>query len=631
MISICIPVYNYAVAQLVGELKKQIGRLRVPVEIVIVDDGSEERWKVENRKACSGINYFELPENTGRSRIRNLLVEKAAYDFLLFLDCDTLPVSDDFLEKYLEAVEQADCPVACGGIAYKSEKPPRNMQLRWKYGRARESLPVFQRKKNPWKSFSTGNFLVRRDVFEKIKFEEELTRYGHEDTLFGYQLKKEKIPVVQIDNPVYHLNIEDNGTFLEKTDVAVENLTRICTLLSFDPGFIRDVRLLKTYYDLRKKRLAGWFYIVFVLTAPFIRFLLESGRGNIRMFDFYKLGMLMRDFKENDKKMPVMPVVWQLAILHLESKTLITGVILKKAPLTPGKKRRAIRHFYTVVRSYFVSPLRLRDIRIKIAGRNLKTRTKKRGGFILEIDRVEAEEVEIFLNESDIPLHILQIYPLAFHTEACPFKIISDIDDTILVSYTARFFKRMKTLLVKTPHKRKTVGYTRQMFEHLKQYNACIYYVSRSESNLFHIITAFLVYNRLPLGMLFLTPYLNLWQLAFMKKAVGFKLKHMRWLLENSGDKKYILFGDDSQRDMDFYAQIAREYPGRIIKVYIRQTLKRRLWHQQVKWEKLKAAGVPVTYYNSFENPGFEKKEIDKLIANACGLTETVEKEEKRM
>ena len=64
--------------------------------------------------------------------------------------------------------------------------------------------------KNPYHSFKSNNFLIRKSIFSKIRFNENITSYGHEDTQLSLEFKKNKIKILQIDNVVYHDGIENN-------------------------------------------------------------------------------------------------------------------------------------------------------------------------------------------------------------------------------------------------------------------------------------------------------------------------------------------------------------------------------------------------------------------------------------
>ncbi|MBK9012976.1 MAG: hypothetical protein IPM82_02230 [Saprospiraceae bacterium] len=64
----------------------------------------------------------------------------------------------------------------------------------------------------------TNNFLIPRQLFLEIQFDETLRQYGHEDTLFGMELARRQVPIVHIDNPLEHIGLEPVDVFLRKTE-----------------------------------------------------------------------------------------------------------------------------------------------------------------------------------------------------------------------------------------------------------------------------------------------------------------------------------------------------------------------------------------------------------------------------
>jgi phosphatidate phosphatase APP1 len=55
------------------------------------------------------------------------------------------------------------------------------------------------------------------------------------------------------------------------------------------------------------------------------------------------------------------------------------------------------------------------------------------------------------------------------------------------------------------------------------------------------------------------------------------KLRCIRPILDLYPNLRFILVGDSNERDPEIYRQIVREYPGRILAVYIHRILGRRL------------------------------------------------------
>lgn len=294
MISICIPIYNHYTYPLVRRLRTQVDLAdRDDYEIVCIDDHSSGYYISQNKGIANLATYVQLEWNVGRAKIRNLFLKYAKGEYLLFMDCDSL-VPDLFLSKYSKTLS-AKPSVVVGGRVYDERGNNTAHRLRYLYGTKVESQPVEVRVRHPYHSFQTSNFMVRRDVLERIRFDESITKYGHEDTLFGYQLERHRIPIMHIDNPVVNGEVEENAEFLHKTVEAVENLAGIYDRMWEDQRFCESVKLLSTYSRVRRMRLQGVVYFVFKLFKVPMESHFVSGNGiSLNQFSFYKLGLLIK-------------------------------------------------------------------------------------------------------------------------------------------------------------------------------------------------------------------------------------------------------------------------------------------------------------------------------------------------
>ena len=101
MLSILLPFYNFDIQQLVQDLHRQCTQAAIPFEILCYDDVSAPRFRQLNASVAdlAGVNYVELEENVGRSRIRNSLGKAAQFDYLLFMDCDSQVVRNDYIRQ----------------------------------------------------------------------------------------------------------------------------------------------------------------------------------------------------------------------------------------------------------------------------------------------------------------------------------------------------------------------------------------------------------------------------------------------------------------------------------------------------------------------------------------------------
>ncbi len=302
MLSICIPIYNQDINELVAALHNQAIHLEIPYEIICIDDCSEKSFIKLNEDTCSkSSKYIKLDQNIGRSKIRNLFLNYSRFDYLLFLDCDSVIISENFISKYNTFLKEEIPLVICGGRIYDKTKPPRQKRLRWKYGSLKESQPFNIRQKNPNKSFMTNNFVISRKILENLKFDERLSQYGHEDTLFGFQLKKNNISIKHIDNPVLNGELETNSEYLKKTEFAFSNLKYVLEISNFNKDLIKDITILKYYEKCRRIGLRWIIIALFIVFKPFLKFILSAGIANLFLFNFYKLGYFGVQMKLNKK------------------------------------------------------------------------------------------------------------------------------------------------------------------------------------------------------------------------------------------------------------------------------------------------------------------------------------------
>lgn len=294
MISILIPVYNYDVVPLVNVLYNQAAHLKIAVEIRVVDDHSTNQEIVRNNSKVSRLEqvYYEhFEENLGRTATRNHLAAQARYDWLLFLDADMWPGSPDFLKIYAENLQENE--LIFGGIQYESHKTA-GKELRWKYGTFREAQNVSRRKKNPFLSVLSAVMLIKRDCFLKANDFLE-NRYGL-DVLFTANLKKLDAKVLHIDNPAFHLGLEDNAVFIAKSKMAMQSIA----YFDINKQIPKDHRgIQKMAKKLQKLGLLRHFLRLYMRFEPQIIRNLHSANPSLIVFDIYRLHVLIENNAKN--------------------------------------------------------------------------------------------------------------------------------------------------------------------------------------------------------------------------------------------------------------------------------------------------------------------------------------------
>jgi GT2 family glycosyltransferase len=308
MVSLLIPVCDYDIVALVHSMKSGIEKVPEFCEIIIGDDGSSAEFKNKYQSLeGGGVRLISSEKNIGRAAIRNKLALEAKGDHIVFIDADTMVAgtAEAYLRKWLAVLDKAR--VICGGILYNESKPgDPDKLLRWKYGKSREQRKIYDRNKHPHASFSTFNVLIEKSVFSKIRFNEELRQYGHEDTLMGYQLKKAGIEILHIDNGLVHEGLETNREFLNKTKLGIENLSKLYDIVTDKYAFSSTVRILYYYKILEMLRFTRILAGIFIRYREKMEIKLDSSKISLILFGFYKICMFCT-YREIHKRKNTLP------------------------------------------------------------------------------------------------------------------------------------------------------------------------------------------------------------------------------------------------------------------------------------------------------------------------------------
>jgi phosphatidate phosphatase APP1 len=292
------------------------------------------------------------------------------------------------------------------------------------------------------------------------------------------------------------------------------------------------------------------------------------------------------------------PVIWQLAVVQFELGTAINGVALAEIYPSTCPEQFFNHQAIGVIRSYANKLYASKELFIK-AGKEVHTvTTRNNGKFGLWLNGDSTNNIEIYADVScNTILPIIQLYPVYFPFSNQPIEIISDIDDTILYSFTKTFIRRVYTILFKRPENRKMVDFTRHLLSYAKKSGTRVYCVSKSEMNLFHLITNILALHGIADSIVYLFDYLT-YSGLFTSKGNHFKLEQISSILQKSPGKYYYLIGDDTEADIRTYSEVARQFPGRICQVFIRKTKAYNLRFQKSYYQRLHKLDIPVLYFD---------------------------------
>ncbi len=163
-----------------------------------------------------------------------------------------------------------------------------------------------------------------------------------------------------------------------------------------------------------------------------------------------------------------------------------------------------------------------------------------------------------------------------FPSPKAKFGVISDIDDTIMITRADSVFRMVSLTILNNAHTRLAFRGVTSFYKSLKKGmggNNPFFYVSSSPWNLFDFIVDFFELNRLPKGPFILRDY-GVEESKFKQNNHhGHKFKEIEKILNAYPNLPFILIGDNGQHDPEIFTDVVKHFPERIKAVYIRDII----------------------------------------------------------
>ncbi len=269
-----------------------------------------------------------------------------------------------------------------------------------------------------------------------------------------------------------------------------------------------------------------------------------------------------------------------------DGELVVFGHIFKSwAPDKYPLDLRGIRHAFSVINMFRIKPLENVAVTLKFKSNEITTKTLADGYFRFTIPFTQ--KLESGWHPYEIVCNHLN-YGMVESSEILkPFEskvaVISDIDDTFLVSHSGNFFKKLYILLFKNINKRRIFEDVVPHYQALSKagqeeetaFNS-FFYVSSSEWNLYEFIDSFIKLHKLPKAVIKLKKIkTGITDFLFTGRGShDHKFEKIKDIIMFYPSLQYVLLGDDSQKDPFLYERIVKIFPQNIKAVYIRQTAK---------------------------------------------------------
>lgn len=210
------------------------------------------------------------------------------------------------------------------------------------------------------------------------------------------------------------------------------------------------------------------------------------------------------------------------------------------------------------------------EVELFIDGKPVTSAVADRGGVIDTIIPVELSPgwhtISIRTGDEDAETPVIVVDP------SSTFGVISDVDDTILQTALPKpFVAAWNTFVVDEQARAATPGMPVLLQRLINLHpGAPIIYLSTGAWNAAPALTRFLARNLYPKGPLLLTDWGPTHD-RFFRSGKEHKRRELRRLIKEFPQVKWVLIGDDGQKDEMLYHEFSTQHPDHVAAVAIRQ------------------------------------------------------------
>lgn len=275
--------------------------------------------------------------------------------------------------------------------------------------------------------------------------------------------------------------------------------------------------------------------------------------------------------------------------------------------------RKGIRHAVSIIHMFRIKPLENVEVRLKFRNIEVVTKTLADGYFRFTIPY--SEKLESGWHSYEVSCKIFEFGIVEYSELLKPFEsemgVISDIDDTFLVSHSGNFFKKLYVMLLRNINRRKVFEDVVPHYQALSRAGQenesasnSFFYVSSSEWNLYEFIDAFTRLHDLPKAVIKLKKIkTGISDFLFTGRGShDHKFEKIKDIIMFYPNLEYVLLGDDSQKDPYLYERIVKIFPLNIKAIYIRQTSRHKKSKTMEVLQNIESMNVATCYFeNSHE------------------------------
>jgi phosphatidate phosphatase APP1 len=215
-----------------------------------------------------------------------------------------------------------------------------------------------------------------------------------------------------------------------------------------------------------------------------------------------------------------------------------------------------------------------RTVRVELGERTWDADTDAEGYFLIEMSSLDEfppgwHTVQVSAGPARAAISLLLAPAQNRH------GVISDVDDTIMITEVTRFSSMLQNTFLKNPLQRLIVPGMPALFRALAARNpesatAPLFYLSASPRQLHMPLQAVLDHHGFPPGVLITKRVTNDATREPLLDQMKYKLKRLEEILMRVPHATFTLLGDDGEHDPEIFDAISARYPERIDGIWIR-------------------------------------------------------------
>lgn len=309
------------------------------------------------------------------------------------------------------------------------------------------------------------------------------------------------------------------------------------------------------------------------------------------------------------------------AIRHERGVAAKGRVLLARTWPHPSVDDPGLVNLYHMLRRWCTPERPYSLVRLSAGGGPVSKRADREGYFEIEFPSAEAPGDELLIELPESEISPPARWPIETLAATPRLLVLSDVDDTVLVTHAGKIFRMIATTLFGN-------ALTRQLFPGVVElYSALrrggdggernpLAYVTSSPFNLHGLLELVFRENGMPFGPCFMTDW-GLDEDKWLKRGHReHKLGAIERILSWYPDKPALLLGDTSQLDVPIYVEAALANPRRVALILIHKVSpERRIAMLEKEAGRLAAGGAALHFVDGYA-------EAATILAKAGWITE---------